>query len=303
MCALCDLGEACCFFLSTRKSGSPFEGLQAAVAADARVQRQLVQLLLCTSLPAAVRAVVATEGRRQPGFHPSEFLENTNLALRACCLQPEVERQLHVPRQQAEVLRLAATAVKGLPLTCPEGVRCEKFVDTWVAAISVLQLSCTEWTTNRGPTVPALSQQQEAAVRASLAAWTVLSVLPRLADALRALHSYGGLSGKDINAVCRRLVLIFHASAHADSIRTAQQVATYLAAADAGLRLLPLLQQWWQSAQPCSQAEGQEGAAAAATGRQVTAAAAAAAAAEGPQGAAAAAAAATAAQGQQAGED
>jgi hypothetical protein len=244
-----------CRLLLVQMSAPAFGGLQAPVRADAGLQRQLVTLLQRT-LGSAVDLVLAplpqaaAAGVGLPAGHLSSlgspivdwnFVSNTARVLSADCLRAALQQQLRQRGGAAAAVQLLERLLAGLPLACPDGLPANVFGEVWATAAHCLSAVF----------VATMQSQQAAAKQA--AAWASVRLLPKLAAALKVLAVGVPAIQHRVLSTAEIWGQLLAPASEIQAVRSVQQLEALVAAADAGLRLLPLLaRQLLAAAEPAS---------------------------------------------------
>ena len=261
-----------------RGSIPAFQPLSAALAASRSTQQSVAELLLRVGLPTLRAAFVdPAAGRGGSALFEPESMPNIAMgglvgALGMPSLKPAVQRCLH-QHGGAALVQLAADIMQALPVARPAGIGRDDFMRTHAGSIRLLSRLC-RWIdtplqlpaeasgrggaqSTRGSTASdssatgAGSSQTAADVQA--AAWAVIHLLPHLAALLRELACSDAFSQYQLAEVCNAIAVALCLLQAFKGPGSLDQLAAWAAAADAGLRLLPLLVQLgarWRQRQP-----------------------------------------------------
>ena len=228
-------------------------------------------LLLHVGLPSLRSAFVdpAASGGGRALFEsegtPNHALIGLVAALGLPCLATALQRCLHQPGCAA-LVQQAADIVQALPVARPAGIGPDNFINTHAGTIRLLSRLCNWMHTplqlapdasGRGggqptsggsstvPDSPATGAGSQAAVDVQPAAWALIHLLPHLAALLQELASSDAYSQHRLAVICNDIAAalgLLKARAFSGP-ENLDQLAAWAAAADAGLRLLPLLVQ------------------------------------------------------------
>ena len=234
-----------CRLLLVQMSAPAFGGLQAPVRANPALQRQLVAQLQRT-LGSAVDLVLAAlpqaaaAGSGPPAGHLSSlgsptldwnFVSNTARVLSADCLRAALQQQLRQGDGAAAAVQLLERLLAGLPLAPPDGLPATVFGEVWATSAHFLSVVF----------VAIMRSQRAAAMQA--AAWAAVRLLPRLAAALKVLAVGVPAIQQRVLSTAEIWGQLLTPALEIQTVSSMQQLEALVAAADAGLRLLPLLTQ------------------------------------------------------------
>ena len=219
---------------------------RAALAASPPARSAIAALLLKHALPhlAAVAEGQGMDWRSCSGL--GCLLDTLTSAVGSASLMPALQRHISLPGSAA-FFQHAARVVKAVPLEVPEGVPAQQHAAAHRNAAKLLSDLCLLLTSAAGQPGSRAAATSTAPGRAELqaAGWQVVGLVPHMAAAIQGMAA--GTSRKlqqMLPAICYSFATAVQCQdMWSTSIGSQQQLEVWVAAADAGMRLLPLLRQ------------------------------------------------------------
>ena len=220
---------------------------QAALEASPTTQSAVAELLLRRVLPRLAHA--EGQGMDWRSCAAKDLLDILAPVLGAASLQPALQHNM-LRLGGADIVQQAARVAAAVPLELPEGLPAQHFAAAHLNSAKQLSDLCTLLTSAAGePGEPAgqAAAVSTAAGRAELqaAGWEVIGLVPHMKAVIQALWAGSSSELQQVlPATCLSFAsALYHQDAWRTSIGSQQQLEAWVAAADAGMQLLPLLHQ------------------------------------------------------------
>ena len=234
------------------------------LASDAALQQAAADALLAYCLPAAAAAASADAAADTPGSGPCQrLIQRLALVLLCPSMTPALEQRLQGP-SGLPAMQAAIQIIEALPLPRAAGMPAAQFGDLHGGAVQVLKRCAFGMAQQVGagssgaaPAEPASSSSAAATAEPApndvqQAAWRLVGLVPRLTSIIQALAddpdaATAHPSGPDawsheLSITCGNLSFALRlVSCLEQQSATPAQLASWAAAAAAGLRLQPLL--------------------------------------------------------------